>query len=384
MAKDRDIYDEELSEADRLLHKLYEETKEPVEWDASDDAVMALSRQISLPGAGSAADQEPDLGANVVRMRPRSLTRRIVQTPGFAIAASVVVGLFVGQGLTPYVDLGVAPDYTALLSENDRLQGAVEKVGSEVTILRTRNIEILDQAESEAAGPRDDPTGPGLVGLASVLGQFECAALSATLEKNGRVAVNGHVSSDADLERLSQDLAGFGFGPEANQAAIFAWPHCEAVEILQGFTASGRDPGGAPTIRPFNHGQRYSQGENMVIEATAPTDMAAFVYVDFVQQDGTVVHLSPTDGKAANRLDAGTQLILGQGAQRYRVEPPFGTEMVMVVSSPVPLFDGPRPQVEPAMVYLGALRAALSQARDAGNGAALRSDFSFLVTAPDP
>ncbi len=384
MAKDRDIYDEELSEADRLLHKLYEETKKPVDWDASDDAVMALSRQISLPGAGSSADQEQDLGANVVRLRPRSLTRRIVQTPGFAIAASVVVGLFVGQGLTPYVDLGVAPDYSSLLSENDRLKGAAEKAGSDVTILRTRNIEILDQAESEAAGPREDPAGPGLAALATVLGQFECAALTATLQKTGRVAVNGHVSSAADLDRLSQDLAGFGLGSEVNQAAVFAWPHCEAVEILQSFTVSGRDLSGAPTIRPFNHGQQYSQGENMVIEATAPTDTAAFVYVDFVQRDGTVVHLSPAGGKAASRLDAGTQLIMGQGAQRYRVEPPFGTEMVMVVTSPVPLFEEPRPQVEPAMAYLDALRAALSQAREAGNGAALRSDFSFLVTAPAP
>ena len=118
----------------------------------------------------------------------------------------------------------------------------------------------------------------------------------------------------------------------------------------------------------------------MVIEAIAPTDAAAFVYVDFVQQDGTVVHLAPTGDTPGSLLEAGTRLVLGQGAQRYRVEPPFGTEMVMVVTSPVPLFDKARPQVEPAQDYLGALRAALGQARDGGHGPALRSDFSFLVT----
>ncbi|MHA1563904.1 MAG: DUF4384 domain-containing protein [Alphaproteobacteria bacterium] len=388
MAKDRDIFDEELSEADRLLLKLYDESKEPIKWDASDDAVLAFSRQISLPGeqsapgAGSEGQEEEDLGANVVRFPSRNIVRRIVQSPGisFAIAASVVVGLFVGQGLTPYLNLGVAPDYSTVLAENDRLQSSVDRLGSDLTIMRTR-IEITDDGASGVPSPQAAAAGPGLAGLASVLGQFECAALSATLQKNARLVVTGHVSSAADLDQLSRDLADYGQnGAVLNQAEVFGWPHCEAAEILHGFTLLDRNLSGAPTVRPFNHSGLYRQGENMEIEVIAPVDAAAFIYVDFVQQDGTVVHLLPTDDDAENQLDAGARLVLGQGAQRYRVEPPFGTEMMMVVASPVPLFDGGRAQVEPAQEYLGALRAALSRARDAGHGAGLRSDFSFLVT----
>ena len=54
--------------------------------------------------------------------------------------------------------------------------------------------------------------------------------------------------------------------------------------------------------------------------------------------------------------------------------------MVMILSSPVPLFTEARPQVESAEEYFRALRAALNEVRDAGRGAALRSDFTFLVT----
>ncbi len=380
MAKDQDILDEELSEADRLLLKLYDKTKTPIDWDASDDAVLAMSRQISLPGADNASEQEADLGANVVRFPSRNIVRRILQSPGVgvALAASVVVGLFAGQGLTPYLNLGVAPDYSTILAENDRLNQEVEKLGNDVTVMRTRNIDVIDSDDrSGTAGA----AGSGLAGLAAVLGQFECAALSATLEESSQLIVTGHVSSAGDLDRLSLDLANFGQVAEiANQADVYAWPHCEAAEILRGFTLLDSDPGVGPTVRPFNHGRAYRQGENMVIEATAPADAASFVYVDFVQQDGNVVHLSPTADGQPGQLDAGARLILGQGVQRYRVEPPFGTEMVMILSSPMALFDEVRPQIEPAQEYLGALRAALNAAREAGHGAALRSDFSFLVT----
>lgn len=384
MAKDRDTFDEELSEADRLLLKLYDKTKEPIAWDESDDAVLAMSRQISLPGAGAESEpqEEEDLGPNVVRFRPRNIVSRVVQSPavGFALAASVVVGLFVGQGLSPYLDLGVSPDYPTILAENDRLQGEVDKLGSDLTVMRTR-IEFTDGSQSSAPSPLETSEGPGLSGLAAVLGQFECAALSATLQKNAQLVVTGHVSSASDLDRLSRDLASFGQGAGVlNQADVYGWPHCEAAEILHGFTLLNSGVGSGPSVRPFNHGQIYRQGENMEIEATAPGDTASFIYVDFVQQDGSVVHLLPTGDDPENQFGAGARLVLGQGAQRYRVEPPFGTEMMMILSSPVPLFTQARPQVEPAQEYLGALRAALNEARNAGHGGSLRSDFTFLVT----
>ena len=119
MAHDRRIDDQDLTEADRIIMGLYDQTREPIAWDESDDAIMAFAREIHAEGPpvadsdadSDAGDQEAD--GNVVPFGPRkrSFVSRIIHSPatGFAMAASLVIGVFVGQGINPYVDLGVAP-----------------------------------------------------------------------------------------------------------------------------------------------------------------------------------------------------------------------------------------------------------------------------------
>jgi hypothetical protein len=54
-------------------------------------------------------------------------------------------------------------------------------------------------------------------------------------------------------------------------------------------------------------------------------------------------------------------VVIGTGKdEEYTIEPPFGTYLIFAVVSPEPLFQPPRAILEPASVYLPALRARLA------------------------
>ena len=372
--------DDDLDPADKVLLELYERGKETIPWDDSDDAILAAAREASAANDDAppaSATNDDDLGDNVVRFPASRVVRRVLATPGagWAIAASVMVGVFVGQGSTPYLHLGIGPDVPGLLQENVRLGQEVADSQSEITRLNQQfsetGIRFTDDG-APAGAPADTaaaaPAGE-FAALGQVLDQFECAALSATLRGGADLTINGHVSSADDMNRLLASLAPFaGVAQVSNQAQIYAWPHCEAVEIVDQFTAASTAAAAPPSIRPFQHGAAYREGEALVVEATAGAT-AGYLYVDFIQNDGTVVHLM-----SGTQVAPGTTTRLGDSDLTFTIAPPFGEEMLLVVQTAEPLFADTRPQVEQAADYLPSLRAALATAT-------AQSAFTFLSTS---
>ena len=183
MDRDKKAYlkDRELTEADRVVLGLYERAAESIEWDDSDEAILTLARSIhaedegkdqsgslAADAADSPADNqdlahaaetdEEDGGANVVAFAPRkrpAVGRAFYRSPvaGFSIAASLMIGIFAGQGLTPYVNLGLAPDYDKIMEENQQLTRS----------LSAQMAETPTGSRSLNRAPALRPRAPGLV-----------------------------------------------------------------------------------------------------------------------------------------------------------------------------------------------------------------------------
>lgn len=376
---------DELDEADKVLLELYDRGKKPIPWDETDDTILNFARKAStanddrpttVPDLG---EPETPLGDNVVRFPMNRIVRRVFATPaaGWAVAASIMVGVFVGQGITPYVDLGVGPDVPGLLIENERLSGEVSDAQGRIMRLSQEFSETGIQFTDEGDQPQPAPEtavlpAPGIAELGRVLNEFECSALSATVRQGSSLVIQGHVASADDMNRLFNVLVPYTeVARVSNRAQIYAWPHCEAVEILEELTLANTASAGSPSIRPFEHGSSYLEGESVVIEAVAGA-AAGYLYVDFLQNDGTVVHLL-----SGTRVDPGDRLRLGEGELHFTVSPPFGEEMLFVFQSAEPLFTTNRPQGEEAATYLPALRGALQGGRQT-----MLSGFTFLTTGP--
>ena len=379
MIRERD--DDNLTEADREVIRLYEKESRPIEWDASDDAILALSREIhsekapdaendgrSAPGDGEAGTVVP------FASRKRSFVHQVIHSPamGFSLAASLMIGVFAGQGMLPVVDLGVAPGYDDVVRDNKRLQQELNQTQTQLT-----------RSLSGTAAMPPAPTEGSIMQLTQALSGFDCASLSATLSKDMKITVSGYVASDVDLKRLGEKLASFNRVTEiVNRATVAGRPACDVLELLHQKTAARADLPTLPVVRPYQHGPVFAADEKLVVEAEATTLYDGYLYVDFVQHDGTVLHMMPGPDRTTNAVKAGERVLLGHGPREYTIAPPYGNELLVVISSPTPLFEKPRPQTEKAEGYLAELRRALDTAETQTGGAQVVSNFLFITTGP--
>jgi hypothetical protein len=371
----REREDDDLTEADRQVMRLYEEEQKPIDWDESDDAILAYSREVHA-GSGEVTAGQPanDYDPTVVPFGSRdakpSFLHQIIHSPamGFSLAACLMIGVFAGQGVMPYVDLGVSPGYDDVVEDNKRLQGELNQVKTQLT----RSLAGI--------GAPAEPARAGILALTQALSGFDCASLSATLSKDMKITVSGYVASEADLQTLGTRLAEFGnVAAVVNQARVAGWPSCEVLDILHQKASAPANRAEMPAVGPFQHGPAYAAGEKLVVEAEATSLYDGFLYVDFIQHDGTVLHMLPGDA-----AKAGERVLLGNGPQEFTIAPPYGTEMLVVLSSPVPLFEKDRPQVEKAKAYLGALKRALDAAEQKAGAGKVFSNYSFVTTGATP
>ncbi len=206
-------------------------------------------------------------------------------------------------------------------------------------------------------------------GIETVTSQFQCAGLAGTLGDNREVTVSGFVSSDVDVSKLVAELSAIAGVRRVNSAVtVRPWPFCAAISVVE--TQAGLEPGqpGRPAIRPNNPSLIYFEGNNLVVRATSTRLYDGYLYIDFIDKQGSVYHLFPTRQRADNSVFGGQEITVGggpggnPGELALSISPPFGTDMIVAISSPQPLFDGPRDFEEPASSYLQTLSAALTAA----------------------
>ena len=104
---------------------------------------------------------------------------------------------------------------------------------------------------------------------------------------------------------------------------------------------------------------RLTEGQPLVVDVTTPA-YDSYVNIDYYQLDGSVVHLVPN---AAREGQSGAAALRGDDRQRGRLDrsKPFGSEMIVLLITPAPLFDTLRPESEPRADYLRAVEKRLAQ-----------------------
>ena len=113
----------------------------------------------------------------------------------------------------------------------------------------------------------------------------------------------------------------------------------------------------------------YTQGDQMILDLAAP-DYDAYIYVDFFDANGNVIHLVPNEtvplalrpAKSAMRIGAGED---GTPYLNITIGPPYGQEIAAAFAASAPLYDGVRPLSEPAEPYLAWMAGQVAAARAA-------------------
>ncbi len=224
-------------------------------------------------------------------------------------------------------------------------------------------MQPLDASQS-ADTPRD--------AISQLLASVPCARLAATfIPETGTLELRGHIPDDsirapiltAIRQQLGESI------PVGGSMIVLPSPQCDVLSRLENLglpqsTKQALDPkelGAVTQLTSFD----YGEGERVIIRMKS-YDFPAYVYVDFFDVDGNVLHLRPNQWEPLQYYEPGANITVGddangQPAVRLIVSPPFGRELAVAYASSEPLYDGLRDPVEPAEPYLAYLRGRIAQ-----------------------
>jgi hypothetical protein len=138
------------------------------------------------------------------------------------------------------------------------------------------------------------------------------------------------------------------------------------LEMLQPHQSAGISPSLQTTIEMNSPDQRYKRGDFLVVSTTVGKAFDGYLYIDYLDSDGTVVHMLPSPKRLQNDVGAGQKIVIGyegsdpRGYFSYEIEPPYGPGLLVAITSRLPLFDShPSKHIETAREYFPELRAAL-------------------------
>ncbi|MCU9840053.1 hypothetical protein OEZ49_19990 [Ruegeria sp. WL0004] len=207
-------------------------------------------------------------------------------------------------------------------------------------------------------------------GIRSAMAAFDCARMRTEFDPTtGRVHLLGHVPADeARTTAVSAVRAQLGSALLVDDGLrVLPHPQCDVLGRIEasGLPQSEEQFKDAAMIGAQGFAREYAfmQGELLRIDLIAP-DYDAYVYVDYFDGDGLVLHLSATGGTAGLR-SAGEVFSVpgsqdGSPPMKFEIAPPFGQDIVLTIAVNSPLYLSSRPLVETAEEYLDYLQDRMS------------------------
>jgi serine/threonine-protein kinase len=213
---------------------------------------------------------------------------------------------------------------------------------------------------------------------------FQCANPSVHVSQSGDISVTGYVASPADKEQVTAKLGSLAdAGSIKNQLDVMKWPLCEMRGILEAQTASRPTDPGVPHIEPGGELGTYFTNDYLKPIVTTTSLYDGYLYIDYVDPDGSIAHLSPNEARPAVVIPRGTAVKIGTLSQeKYQIKEPYGTGLLVAISTPKQLFAALRPiqeQGDGTKQYLAELRRQLQSVAEEGYQNSLVSSYSVLT-----
>ena len=160
---------------------------------------------------------------------------------------------------------------------------------------------------------------------------LDCSTLNWTADSSGRIFLKGYVKSAEDVAFLKVKYGeGSVLGVEERP-----WPVCGALDALTLPMTSEQKP----TVRMFAARETLNFNDSLAFEVTTPP-FPAFIYIAYLQADGSVVNLTPRRGVFRKQHAPNSRLIFGDGRdgrQTYTASAPAGAEVILAIAARSPI-----------------------------------------------
>jgi serine/threonine protein kinase len=272
---------------------------------------------------------------------------------------------------------------------------AVSEIIAPAEVPRTAPSAPVEPAQQPAAAAPQEPavTQEALAPPAhftsddvdQLLHHASCSDVRYSIDGN-RVTLRGHSGATTEVDFLRDKVAALpGVEGTSSEVGRVDGALCGPLDLYAPYVHKNRIGNYGLSIQSRNPDGLYVENENLVVDLKLP-GFESYVYVDYYSLDGGVLHMLPNVSYPENQGAAGIEVSLGDAdsARNWSIAAPFGTEMVVVLTSPVPLFEESREEVEFADTYLSALRQNLERVERGSNAEQLSADIFFITTAPEP
>ncbi len=216
-----------------------------------------------------------------------------------------------------------------------------------------------------------------LAAITPLVQRTPCSLIETALD-GATITLRGY-ARESDIARLQGELRALGGVDEVrSQITPIGNDKCDAVELIAPYWAANRSLGLGARIEAAQPGGRFQEGDNLVLNLATPAH-ESYVNVDYYSLDGGVLHLVPSPRFSSNQAPADYRATIGDLGE-WTVAEPFGTEMVVMLTTPEPLFDGLRKEFEPRAAYLKDLKGRLDALQNKAGKERIAADLVLIHT----
>ncbi len=344
---------------------------------------VQISQATALPSIETSAVPTPTPQLAAAQLPTATLVPQTFATPALTstpaaiipVAATASTGVSLPDTPPPGVTANtVAPEATSLVVQDPTGQ----PITAELAFLGTaQDVDAQSLAAFQSFTQPGDLTAqsdPLRDGVAQILAQVPCSRLQVEFDPDTTTLnVRGHLPDPAlkaPVLTLLQQQMGSNIAV-SDKMALLPRPQCGALQAIESVglpqsTDQITNPallGADAHVKTFD----FRAGDLLFLDLTGP-DYPAFVYVDYLDAAGNVLHLSPNDHVPLIELAEKQPFSVGARAGQTSglqlvIAPPFGQEIVVAFAASHPLYDGTRPLAEPAEPYLNWLTDRVAEMR---------------------
>ncbi|MEX3927002.1 protein kinase [Paraburkholderia sp. BR10936] len=297
-------------------------------------------------------------------------------------AVVVAAGLWVGyRVLSGHGQTGARPSMAAMAPAGATKAASEAPASPVLAAAPAAVVASMPAASGVAVVPASSAPvadAASIVALNATLARIPCSALAASLPEHV-VQVRGFANTGENMAHVHDALAQMPGGLAAKLDVTAVENHnCEVVSAFAPYWRANHLAGGGATIHTRPLDARLTQGMPLIVDITTP-HYESYVNVDYFALDGSVVHLVPSNVERDNQAPPGFSATVG-GSGYWLVDKPFGTEMIVLLITPAPLFDGLRPASESRSAYLAAVGQQLKQMEAHYGEGRIVADFVQITT----
>ncbi len=217
-----------------------------------------------------------------------------------------------------------------------------------------------NDAPRSAATPSADKKEASELDLSSLLDSAHCVSAAAVIA-NGSIYLTGYSARQSATTSLISALKQkTGIDRIQNNIADVSADKCGLLETYRSAWRSNQGSQPGATLSTRNPGNVFRDEERVIIDLTT-SDYPSHLYIDFFLLDGTVLHMIPSAFNPDNQAPAHYEATIGELGD-WAAAPPYGEEIVVMLSSSLPLFKNQRLEHENTDSYLAALSRELKRA----------------------